>query len=266
MSQTAVNINMSKAIAGMLGELGPHYIMSRNCADEAIPYSRGVVKALGDANVCRLPKNNKLVITDDGGTWTAGSLVTTIVHGASSTSTVVTTAYGTSKDASMTAHAAAILAALSDGYSCAYVGSSTHTITLLMKTEDIVSSSTVVTGITGTMTIASEVVSCNDAAADLLGFAAMDHNREQQLVTGTTQYAIKEPVNILRRGQLYVYSEEAVTPDDTVYFRIVTNSTKIRGMVGKSSDSSKCVALTGVKFLETITAAGVVLIDVNLPQ
>jgi hypothetical protein len=264
--QTSVNINQAKAIVGMLADLSKNYVVSKNAIDEAIPYGRGVVKALGIDSVCRLPKNNQLVITDDAGTFTAGSIVTTIVHGADSTSTVITTAFITDKDTSMTAHAAAILAALSDGYSCAYVGGSTHTITLLMKSEDIVSSSTSVTGITGNMTISSEVVSCADTAADLLGVAVMDHNREQQLVTGTTQYAIGEPVNVLKNGAVYVYSEEAVTPDDTVYYRIVTNSTKIRGMFGKSSDSSKCVALTGVKFADTITAAGIVKLVLNLPQ
>jgi hypothetical protein len=263
--QTSVSIDQAKAINGMLADAGRHYVISRNAVNEAIPYGRAVLRSLGLPNNCRLPKNGKLVMTDNAGSLTEGSLVSTIVHGADLESTVITTDFDTNKATTMAAHATAILAGLADAYSCDYDGSA-HTITLLMSSEDLVSCSTVVTaGEYDTLTFSSETVSCPDLAADVLGVSVMDHNREQQLVTGTTQYAINEPVNVLRQGAVYVYAEEAVNPDSTVYVRMVTNSTKIRGMFGASSDSAKCLALSYAKYADAITAAGLVKLEINLP-
>lgn len=264
--QTSISIDQAKAINGMLADAGRHYVISRNAANEAIPYGRAVIGPKGLPNNCRLPTAGKLVITDNAGTITAGIITSTIVHGASLESTVIATDFLTDKATTMAAHAAAILAGLADAYSCAYDGSA-HTITLLMSSEDLVSDVTAASapGEYDTLAFSSETVSSPDVAADVLGVSVMDHNREQQLVTGTTQYAINEPVNVLRQGAVYVYAEEAVNPDSTVYVRMVTNGTKIRGMFGASSDSAKCLALSYAKYADAITAAGLVKLEINLP-
>ena len=266
MAQTSVNLNQGKAIVGMLADLGNHYVESRNAVDEAIPYGRGVMRPLGLPYNVRLPKENQLVITDNAGTFTAGSIVTTLMHGATPTTTVITTAWTGSKDATLTAHAAAILAAVGDAYSCAY-DSVAHTITLVMSSEDLTSGATVITG--GgydTASVSSSTVSRAGTTANFEGVAVMDHNREQQLVTGTTAYAINEPVNVLRKGNVYVKVEEAVTPDDTVYLRIKTNGTALRGNFAKSSHSSECIAITGAKFADSSDTDSIVKLEINLPQ
>jgi hypothetical protein len=165
----------------------------------------------------------------------------------------------------MTAHAANIKAAISDCFSCTYVGGSTHTITYIGDCYDVISSATSVSGITGNMTISSEVISSADTAADVLGFAYLTHNRQQQ-ISGATYYSDTESVNIIQDGTLWVQAEEAVAPSDTVYARMITNSTKYAGYVGKSSDSSKCVTLAGAKIRQSVTAAGLVPLTINLPQ
>ena len=164
----------------------------------------------------------------------------------------------------MAAHAAAIAAAIADCFSCVY-DSTGHTITYIGDCYDVISSATVVTGITGTMTISTEVISTADVVGDILGYSYLTHNRQQQ-IDGVTYYMDKEPVNIMQGGTIWVYSEEAVTPADAPYARLITNSTKYAGYVGKSSDSSKCVAQTGSKFVESVAAAGLVPFTVNLPQ
>ena len=265
MPQTSVNLNQNKAIVGMLADAGRHYVESRDAAALPISYGVGVMRALGLGKSCKLPTNNQLVLTDNAGTFTAGSISTTLVHGSTPSTDVITTSWISSKDATLTAHAAAILAAIPDAYSCVY-SASAHTITLVMSSEDIVTGVTTITG--GAYDTATETpaVSTADTAANIEGVAVMDHNREQQLVTGLTQYAVNEPVNVLRQGNVYVTVEEAVTPDDSVYLRLVTSGAAIRGNFAKGAHSSQCVALTGFRFADSSDTNNVVKLEVNLPQ
>ena len=244
-----------------------------------IYYGRVVLQSRLYVNVCRMPRQNQIVITDDGGTFTAGQIVTTIVHGtiangeipASTTSTVVTTPWATSKDTTMANHAANIKAALSDCFSCAYVGAATHTITFVGDSEDIISCTSDLTGVTGTMAAAPAVIGTADVVGDIIGLSYLTHNRQQQIAAGAygnglTYYMDGEPVNICRKGSIWVYAEEAVTPEAAPYARLITNVAKYAGYIGKSSDSSKCVALAGSKFQDQVTAAGLVPLTINLPQ
>ncbi len=264
----------NRGILGMLAFASETRRQISRIASGIIYYGRVVVQSRLSDLVCRMPRSNKIVITDSAGTWTAGNLVTTITLGfikngsvdaSSLTPIVVTTAYGTSKDASMTAHAAAIKAAIADCFSCVYdnVG---HTITYIGDSYDVISSVTSVSGITGTMTISSEVIGTADTAAIILGAAYLTNERQQQLTTGYTYYEDKEPVNILQQGTLWTNVEEAVTPESAVYARLITNSTKYAGYFGASADSSKCASLAGAKFIETITAANINPVTLNLPQ
>jgi len=271
--QTSYSLYFAIAILGMQAIAGEMARKISRIASGIIYYGRAVVQSRLNDAVCRMPRSNKIVITDDAGTWTAGDLVTTITLGhikngdvdaSSLTPVVVTTSFATDKNTSMAAHAAAIKAAIADCFSCAY-DSTGHTITYIGDCYDVISSATVVTGITGTMTISSEVISSADVVADILGYAYLTHDRQQQ-ISGVSYYMDTEPVNIMQGGTLWVHAEEAVTPADAPYARLITNSTKYAGYVGKSSDSSKCVAQTGSKFLLSVTDAGLVPLTVNLPQ
>lgn len=271
--QTSYSMYFAAAILGMQAIAGEMARKISRTASGIIYYGRAVVQSRLYDTVCRLPRSNKIVITDSGGTFTAGSIVTTITLGylkngevdaSSLTPIVVTTAFTTNKNTTLTAHAAAIKAAIDDCYSCVY-DSTGHTITYIGDCYDVISSVTSVTGITGDMTISSETISTADTASDILGVSYLTHNRQQQ-IDGVTYYMDTEPVNIMTEGTLWVYGEEAVAPSSAPYVRLITNSTKYAGYVGKSADSSKCVALAGSKFLQTISDADLVPFTVNLPQ
>ncbi len=271
--QTSYSQYFAVAILGMQAIAGELARKISRVGKGIIYYGRAVVQSRLNDAVCRMPRSNKIVITDNAGTWTAGDLVTTIVLGflkngevdASSLSPiVVTTPFGTSKDASMAAHAAAIKGAIADCFSCVY-NSGDHTITYIGDCFDVISCVTSISGITGTMTISSEAISTADTAADILGYSYLTHDRQQQ-ISGISYYMETEPVNIMQGGTIWVHAEEAVTPADAPYARLITNSTKYAGYVGKSADSSKCVAQTGSKFTLSISAAGLVPFTVNLPQ
>jgi cell division protein ZapA (FtsZ GTPase activity inhibitor) len=138
MVQTSYEQNMSEAIPG--GKVDARFddVVSR-AAREVMPFA---------------------VITDDGGTWTAGNVVVTI------NGTVVTVAFDTDKATSMAAIATA-LQALAFITSATYAGGS-DTITVVAAADVALNISSIdVTGITGNMTISSTVYSMSDSIRGL---------------------------------------------------------------------------------------------------
>jgi DNA-binding transcriptional regulator YdaS (Cro superfamily) len=263
MSQTAYGQTFVKGYEGILADSRKNLISSLQAA-VAITPGRGVVKMYGKENQCRLPCATKLVITDNGGTYTAGALASVIVT--SVASYTINSSWATDKDTGMAAHAAAILAGIPDALSCTYVGGSTHTITLILKNSSVVSSATAVTGITGNMTISSETITSADTAAMLVG-VAINPGTVEQTSAGVVAIAATEAVSVMEEGAIYVIPEETVTSDDDVYFRVQTNSTKLAGMFGTSADSGKCVLLSGARWVEGGTGLSTVAkLQLNLPQ
>src|SRR3990172_3915806 len=57
----------------------------------------------------------------------------------------------------------------------------------------------------------------------LVGVAVRDYSVEQGDATAENAYAIQSAVGVLRRGQIWVQVEEAVTPDDAVFVRHTAN-------------------------------------------
>jgi hypothetical protein len=213
----------------------------------------------GKQNQCRLPVANKVVITNSGGTYTAGSLVT-VINGVT-----ITSAWATDKATAMAAHVTALLAGVADILSCAYDGSA-HTITVILKNTTIASCATSVAGITGTMTISSETITSTDVAAGLIGVAVNPGAIEQ--VSDVVVIDATKAVSVMEEGAIYVTPEETVTSDDDVYFRVQTNSTKLAGMFGTSADSGKCVLVPGARWVEGgtgLSATALAKLQLNLP-
>ena len=86
-------------------------------------------------------------------------------------------------------------------------------------------------------------------------------------------YEAKRPINVLQKGRIWVYCETAYNPDsDTLYVRYTANGAgKICGQVRNDSDSGKAdeLGLNGFlvnyKALNTLTAAGFLALDLNIP-
>jgi hypothetical protein len=144
---------MNVAMAGVRVDSGFGDVVSA-AAEEVIPFGLVTVEDLTDPELCRLPGANQQVILDDGGTWTAGNLVS-VVNGVT-----VTTAFATDKATSMAAHAAAIQA-LAFITTATYAGGS-NTITVVADAGVRLTITTSVAGITGTMTITSTTDSLTD--------------------------------------------------------------------------------------------------------
>jgi hypothetical protein len=223
-----------------------------------IPIGRGVIQATALEQSGRLPAINQAVITDDGDTYTAGDIVTTV------NGTAVTTSFDTDKNTTLTAHAADILAAIDDLSSCAYVAGS-HTITLISKNTDL-AVTVDISGITGDMSISSVVLSTTDTAAKCAGVCIQDGTLLQDS-NGLVQYVEDDVMSVVQQGAVYLYPEETVTVDSTVYFRITDGGTgKPVGGFGASADSGKCVTLPGARWAMGGGTSEVAKLELNLPQ
>lgn len=258
MSQTAYPLYSAKGLHGSKADSRFDSVITL-LANGAVPIGRGVFAALAQERQGRLPVANQVVILDDAGTFTAGDIVTTV------NGTAVTTSFDTDKDTTMAAHAAALLAGITDAVSCAYVAGS-HTITLTLANTNIASCVTDVSGITGTMTITSETISTTDTAAKCLGIAIQNGVLVADS-NGLVSYADTEAMSIVQEGSVYLYPEETVTTDSAVYVRITANgASKPVGGFGGSADSGKCVLLAGARWELGGTTTEVAKLTVNLPQ
>jgi hypothetical protein len=157
MVQTSYPQDMSQAIPGLKVDARDDFVVSR-AAREVMPFGIVGVDVQADANQIKLPAANGVVITDDGGTWTAGNYVITV------NGTVVTVAFTTDKATSMAAVATALQA-------LAFITSASYTpeaITVVAAADvALVVNSIDLTGITGNMTISSTVYSMSDAIRGL---------------------------------------------------------------------------------------------------
>lgn len=250
--QTSYNSAMDKGLPGQKADSRFDFVESRQAVEDVVP-GRGLVKQYGSDTQARLPKSNQTVITDDAGTFTAGSIVTTV------NGTAITTAFDTNKDTTLTAHAAAIQAGVANVYSAVYSAGS-HTITIKTRNTDLVVTVDV-SGITGNMTISSVVTTSLDSALE--GIALHSHTLVQDL-NGLVTYKATEMVSVLREGAAYVLPEETVTSDDAVYFRVVANgASKPIGGFGKSADSGKCVAISNARWIVGGTTTSVAVLEIG---
>lgn len=114
------------------------------------------------------------------------------------------------------------------------------------------------------------------ASGDL--FAGVAVLSRKQVTTGTpagfgdltttedAQYESGDPIRLRTRGRLYVWSEQAVSPADPVYLRYTVGAggTAV-GYFRKDADTSKALLIANARFVGTIAAAGIVVLEINQP-
>lgn len=84
--------------------------------------------------------------------------------------------------------------------------------------------------------------------------------------TEDAQYDTGDPIRLRTQGRIYVYSEQAVSPTDPVYLRYAAGSAGTAiGYFRKDGDSSKALQITNARWVGTITAAGIVVLEINQP-
>lgn len=104
------------------------------------------------------------------------------------------------------------------------------------------------------------------ATGTIVGLAVKKADAE--LVDGASEAIYKETegVTILRRGWIYVKTEQAVVPGDPVFIRYTlagaTGTNPELGKARKDADTAKAVAFTGATFESTTAADGLALVRI----
>lgn len=266
MSQTSYGLYQAAGLLGMLANSGFKHTESM-IAREAIPIGRGVLQSGVDH--VQLPSPNQAVLAFNGD-FVDENVVTITVNGEDAALTADIATTHADHDAFMTALLAQIQA-LSTVSSARLATSSedanNRSFYIFVKDGPAVVSETVTGGTsqpTGTST--PSVVT-----SDFYGLAQHTAALEGGLPnTDTTpSYKAKDPVNVLRRGSLYVWFETAFDPQiDTLYVRHEANGTgKEVGQFRNDSDSSKATDISSlpVKVKSKLTSAGIGVIELNLP-
>jgi len=82
---------------------------------------------------------------------------------------------------------------------------------------------------------------------------------------GGAGYALNAEMSICRRGMVWVAAETAMATTDDVFARYTVNGTTVLGGIRNDDDTSKAVAIPTARVVRPVTAAGLCLIDINLP-
>jgi hypothetical protein len=108
-----------------------------------------------------------------------------------------------------------------------------------------------------------EVDHAADAAGDLVGVLVHSHANEvgddnlNQADTGKV-------VNVLHEGRILVVCEDACTPADSVYVRVASGGGGTQlGAFRTDADTATARAASGMRFLTSASAGGLVLLEVD---
>ncbi len=102
--------------------------------------------------------------------------------------------------------------------------------------------------------------------AVILGLAVENTNRERtQGSTATGGYIQNALTPYAKSGRWYVNCGSTAAKGGVVYVRFVAGTTSVIGEAYSSADTASCDAIPA-KFAETITAAGIVAIDLAMHQ
>lgn len=91
------------------------------------------------------------------------------------------------------------------------------------------------------------------------GFAVHNHNQEQSLA-GLVQYADKETVNVMRRGDLWVETNDAVVAGNTANYHLASQKLTDEAVAA----GIEAIGGLSVKFLTSTSGAGLAQVEVEI--
>jgi hypothetical protein len=101
------------------------------------------------------------------------------------------------------------------------------------------------------------------------GSSAYTPNPTNKLADGRAGYPAGQTVNVLSKGVVWVYTVEAIALGNAVRFYNAdhsgTTAGAFVGRFGKTAVNNKTVAVAGARWLSETTAAGLVLLEIDLP-
>lgn len=101
------------------------------------------------------------------------------------------------------------------------------------------------------------------------GSSAYTPNPTPVYSDGRVGYPDKETINVVSKGVIWVYSVEAIALGDAVRFYKAdhsgTTAGAFLGRFGKTAVSTKTIAVTGARWLSETSAAGLALLEIDIP-
>ena len=92
------------------------------------------------------------------------------------------------------------------------------------------------------------------------------HQNDEQSLSGNTNYDINEPINVMRKGKIWVHVEEAVDPDtDSPFFRYAAGSETVLGRFRTDADTATAAAVPNARFVTSTSGAGLAVLEINNP-
>ena len=264
MPQLVYNFLMDVASAGTIYDLGFNNVMSFLSAVEPIPVGLGVGKVIGADYQVQLPHLDQSVLTATIDLVTSNSTVVT-VNGVALSPVV----FSVDNATTMAAIAAAIAGAANVQSA---VVTSAHVITAKADPGFTISLSAVTTGGSGQPTW-SQVQSTLEY---FYGVSLYIQNKANLLgpqgSNGASPYFVGDVVPTMTRGRVWVFPENTVTSDSSVYWRVAPNGGNLQvGSFRGDSDSSTAILIsgpgTGVRWVlgNGSTQGNLAVLEVNLP-
>lgn len=261
MSQTSVNVDHDKAFAGMKADSRFDHIDSKQAYEDIGIGLIGVIRS-GSHDEVRLPKQNRATIV-----WDADFVTSNKINGTINGTAITEVDFDTDQDTTIEAVRAAI-EALDDVDTAVLTDTGGDNRTIRVNAVDGTAITSASFTVTGGASQADETVTYTtiDDYGENGGIILHTHTLVQDS-DGNVQYDQYEAVNFMRQGSAYVLAEEAVSPGDTVYVRHVANGAgkDVIGKIRNDSDSNTCTAFSALKIIQTISSAGVVQVEINLP-
>lgn len=120
-------------------------------------------------------------------------------------------------------------------------------------------------GLAQSLTNAAQAV-LPSATGFLFAGVAVHKQKAQQNAVEAARYEAGESVSVLKKGRIWVWSEQAVGPGDPVYLRHTANGANVPGQFRKDADTARADQITtGARWASITTGAGLALLEVNIP-
>lgn len=96
----------------------------------------------------------------------------------------------------------------------------------------------------------------------VLGVLAHRHNRDDVEADGLNEGEVGD---VLKRGRIWVVTEEAVAPDADVYFRHTAPGAEQVGAFRTDADTANADQITSARWVAATSGAGIAQLDISLP-
>lgn len=102
-----------------------------------------------------------------------------------------------------------------------------------------------------------------NATDPIMGVTTFSHAAHISYVGANSGVVPKAPVDLMRKGRVYVTSEDAVTPASKVFMRYGTSGARIQQGAVRGTADANCVELYGCSFVGSCAAGGLVELEVD---